>query len=66
MGSLAGPGRVVVTTAPDDTTNPPQMQEWVVAQIPGAQLLPQAVPVSEISCICLTCNVAAVIDDTVA
>jgi hypothetical protein len=45
VGSLAGPGRVVVTTAPDDTTNPPQMQAWVAARIPGAQLLPQAVRV---------------------
>jgi hypothetical protein len=27
VASLRGPGRVVVTTAPDDTTNPPPMQK---------------------------------------
>lgn len=31
--------RVLVTTAPDDTTNPPEMQEWFAAQIPGSELM---------------------------
>ena len=42
VASLRGPGRIVVTTAPDDTTNPPPMQKWVADHIAGAELLQQA------------------------
>merc|ERR1711971_713752 len=31
--------RLGITTAPDDTTNPPVMQQWFHAQIPGSNLL---------------------------
>ena len=37
---VAKPGRTVgVTTADDDTTNPPEMQAWVLSKIRGAKKL---------------------------
>ena len=37
---LTGAGKqIVITTSEDDRTNPPVMQRWWAAQLPGAQLL---------------------------
>ena len=45
VASLRGPGRVVVTTAPDDTTNPPPMQRCVHS---GRYIAVHAVLVAEV------------------
>mmetsp|Transcript_39381 Transcript_39381/g.76492 ORF Transcript_39381/g.76492 Transcript_39381/m.76492 type:complete len:388 (+) Transcript_39381:21-1184(+) len=40
VGKVAANGRrVVITTARDDTTNPPEFQKWFHAAIPGSTLL---------------------------
>mmetsp|Transcript_36954 Transcript_36954/g.68200 ORF Transcript_36954/g.68200 Transcript_36954/m.68200 type:complete len:200 (-) Transcript_36954:148-747(-) len=35
----ANGGRIVITTAADDTTNPPEFQQWFHEAIPGSELM---------------------------
>lgn len=40
LGKMTAKGaKFIISTSPDDTTNPPVMQKWWVDQIPGAELM---------------------------
>ena len=40
LGKITSDGkRFVISTAPDDVTNPPEMQQWWAENVPGAELM---------------------------